>query len=309
MSNAEDGSKDTIQIVTSADSGFLRQLVTLLRSIEVSNAGDLPDVTVLTDADTARSTRLMPSQLTVNWVQVPDNLTDDVVMPSFLESSSLWRVSLDTLVASELDRVIYLDADMVVRHRLRPLWEFDLESAVIGAVRDPLVPWFGAPKGPPWRDLDVDPASPYFNAGMMLIDVSSWRRDEVSNKTIEVLRKAPLPYADQCALNTVLIDRWAQLPPTFNVQGAHLMPGLGFGPVIESADALKQALADPAIVHFNTSNFGRPWLAGCTHPFRDEWYATLDETEFAHWRPRPAPLPDRVFRRVKRAASTLITGT
>ena len=40
---------------------------------------------------------------------------------------------------------------------------------------------------------------------------------------------------------------------------------------------------DPWIVHYSTG--GKPWKFGCAHPWADEWFENLDQTEFRGWRP------------------------
>ena len=54
-------------------------------------------------------------------------------------------------------------------------------------------------------------------------------------------------------------------------------------------------------MHFTTAV--KAWSYGCTHPFRDEWFASLDQTPYRGWRPsRGAYLAGearRIGRRVK----------
>jgi lipopolysaccharide biosynthesis glycosyltransferase len=297
-----------IHLVTAADHRFMRPLAALLKSIERSNPDDDLSVSVLTGPAEAASGGPLDSGLDVRWVGVPEDMTLGIEMPSFLENSSLWRLFLAELLPPALERVIFLDADMIVRRPLRPLWNVDFEGGTVAAVRDPLVPWFGAPNGPPWEELGVAPDRPYFNAGAMLVDLSAWRDGEVGQRCLMILRDRALPYGDQCALNAVLADSWRPLPPCWNVQAGHLWGRGGFAPIIESGAELNEAISNPSIVHFNTSPFGRPWLHGCTHPYRDEWFAALDETEFAGWRPHPDPMAPRVARRLRLATATLLRG-
>jgi len=305
--------RSQIHIVTSADSRFLRPLAVLLRSIERSNPDDAPAVTVLTDAAGARDGVEITSGLDVGWIGVPEGLGSDIELPSYLAAASLWRLAIPQLLPADLERVIYVDADTLVLKPLRPLWETDLGHCTVGAVRDPVVSWFGSPSGPPWDELGVSADSPYFNAGVMLIDLTAVRRDEVGERCMTRLRGQRLPHADQCALNVALVDAWHRLPPTWNLQCGHFETGGKVVSNIEPRADLQAAISSPSIVHFNTRAYGRPWLDGCTHPFLDAWLSTLDETTYIGWRPEAKVVPRRVlhravWHRLRGAASVLVRG-
>ena len=70
--------------------------------------------------------------------------------------------------SSDLDRVIYLDADTIVLTSLRDLWEESLGTSPVAAVRDIGFPYFAGVL--PWRALGLPPGAPYFNL------VFSWSR-------------------------------------------------------------------------------------------------------------------------------------
>jgi lipopolysaccharide biosynthesis glycosyltransferase len=87
------------------------------------------------------------------------------------------KLVLASLLPQDLTRVLYLDADTIVRKSLWPLWgERTAEHAVIRAVQD-----FGSPAGDhfrrdarfveAWAGSDYS----YFNAGMMIVELEAWR--------------------------------------------------------------------------------------------------------------------------------------
>lgn len=107
-----------------------------------------------------------------------------------------------------VERVLYLDADVLIRDDLGALWNTDLNGKPIGTVRD-----VGFPMG--HDDME---RSPYFNAGVLLMDLAHIRG------TVNVLRTAAeafldAKYADQDALNTHFRDAWHPLPMKWNAQG------------------------------------------------------------------------------------------
>jgi lipopolysaccharide biosynthesis glycosyltransferase len=299
---------EQIHVVTSADDNFVLPLAAALRSLALAHVEDPVLVHVMTDSIDTIDRQSLSKLVDTEWIDVPAGIATGVRLPSYLGESSAWRLFLADLLPSELNRVIYLDADVLVRRSLRAMWELDLLGNVVGAVRDPIIPWFGAPLGPPWEKLGVAAGAPYFNTGVMLIDLNQWRAANVGRSALDLLHEVQLPHGDQCALNTTLTGSLLRLPPTWNVQAGHLQERKPMAWIVEPAHELAEAMADPNVVHFNTSSFGRPWFSGCTHPFASAWLDALHSAPaWSDAKPRPAPRrPWKV--RLRRAASTLLRG-
>jgi lipopolysaccharide biosynthesis glycosyltransferase len=140
------------------------------------------------------------------------------------------RLLLDELVPAESDRVVYLDADVLVRRSLADLVASDLAGCIIGAV-----PAWGASidGNPPSVGLDesrdgsyaesaparfgIPPAVLLFNSGVMVVDRERWRAERVAVRLAEVA--ASVRRADQGLLNLVLWDRWMPLDVRWNGKG------------------------------------------------------------------------------------------
>lgn len=99
-------------------------------------------------------------------------------------------------VLTDLERVIYLDTDMVVNASLTPLWQTPLEGNFIGACEDSLV--FYHRRVNAESVLFGKQGERYFNAGMMLMDLKLMRQYSTSF------------YSAQLALDTA---DYAPLPP------------------------------------------------------------------------------------------------
>lgn len=160
----------------------------------------------------------------------------------------------DVLPDSE-HRVLFLDADVLVLDDLTPLWRTDLAGAPLAAVPDMAIPLVSSPRGlRDRRALGIPDAAPYFNAGVMLMDLAAWRTEAVAARAIDYLRRAAsVDFLHQEALNAVLWDRWRPLDARWN-----LISGLSgrFG----------HDLVDrPAIVHY--AGYFKPWLVPVGGPF------------------------------------------
>jgi len=269
-----------------ADSNFAMQLAVALRSLAAHHPEGCR-VFVMHDAIDdelrARIVRGLPAAAEVAWLAVRSPEIQAAHRPDFLPPASLFRLTMPSLLPDSVDRLVYLDADTVVRSSLAPLFATDLVNNFCGAVHDPLVPWAGAPMGLPWRELEVDPSTPYFNAGVLVVSLERWRADDVEARSLALLQRHQLRWADQCALNAVIGAQWAAVPPVWNLQSGHLITQ-SLAWVVESVDEMDAALADPAVVHYTNTRY-RPWQWRCDHPFRADWTRTLQQTDWAGWTP------------------------
>jgi lipopolysaccharide biosynthesis glycosyltransferase len=128
------------------------------------------------------------------------------------------RLLIDRLVGPDVDRVLYLDCDVLVWDDVATLFETDLGAYPIAAVRDTLGAFIA--RG---RDLRVnadlfDTADSYFNAGVVLIDVARWREADIVGRMEQFLAQGVMQriYYDQDLLNLVFKNRWLALPWRWN---------------------------------------------------------------------------------------------
>ncbi|MCD9622794.1 glycosyltransferase family 8 protein [Rhabdothermincola salaria] len=306
------GGGQGIHVVTAADEAFVAPLAVLLQSLADTADDQGVEVTVLTsEVDPVEPQALLAPRsaprLEVRPLPVPDAAVDGVHLPRYLGRPSAWRLLMGSLLPPEVGRVIYLDADTMVRRSLSDLADVDLGGTTLAAVRDPVLPWFGAPGAIAWDELGLDPATPYFNSGVLVIDLDRWRTDHVGERALDLVRRHRLSYGDQCGLNLTLDGAWTPLPPCWNVQAGHLGRRDTLGWVAEPADELEAARTDPALVHFNESHFGRPWAAISTHPYVAEWLDVLASSGLTEWAPPPPPRR-RPPGRFRRAAGVLRHG-
>ncbi|ESK95639.1 glycosyl transferase family 8 [Moniliophthora roreri MCA 2997] len=194
-------------------------------------------------------------------------------------NTTIWA-KLDLCHVLPVERVLYLDADLLIRSSLKPLWEMDLEGKTLGAALD-----VGHPVG--HGDLH---GKPYFNAGVMLLDLAKARLSLKSLKEVGRAMKDSL-FKDQDTLN-VHFTEWKEVSLVWNAQG------LGTYANYPSDDRrilnLKE-MAEPNIVHFTGPVHPplpealnpyvqpptcKPWgyLEASGHPFRREWWQVLERT-------------------------------
>ncbi len=187
---------------------------------------------------------------------------------------SWMRVALPDALP-DVERVIYLDADTLVRHSLLPLWN-SLDGAPIAAVANVTEPAMY----PHLESLGLADPRDYFNAGVLVIDLGGWRDEGVTDGLMRFATSRPLPWYDQDALNVVFAGRWQRLHPRWNAMNS-LWGWAHHAKRIFAEDALAAARADPAVLHFEGPAFVKPWHYLSRHPFRFEYQAALGRTAWA----------------------------
>jgi lipopolysaccharide biosynthesis glycosyltransferase len=312
--SSADGSNGTapLAICCSIDAGFAMQLAVCLRSLFHHHDVASLEVHVLTAGVDDRSWRSilhgLPPGARVRRHPVDPARVGAVQTPPRLPRAAFVRLLMGSVLPPALGRVLYLDADVMCRTPLHALWATDLGGHAIGAVADARTPWLGSPYGdfvePRWRQLGLAPDNPYFNSGVMLIDLNAWRAGGFEQTALRLCQRHLFANGDQEGVLGACGGRWQRLHPRWNMLPAHFNNGRNYGWVFEGEARMREALAAPGIVHFTRGL--RPWVFSfkSRHPHGDEWLALLEGTSWRGWRPRPRPM-----RGLLRALDRAVRGT
>ena len=92
------------------------------------------------------------------------------------------RLDLDLLLPQEIGYVLYIDADIVAVRDVSPLLSLDMENQVMGAVLDEALPQMGYAVPEACLQWKLDMAAPYFNSGVLWINLKRWREEQITQK-------------------------------------------------------------------------------------------------------------------------------
>ena len=142
------------------------------------------------------------------------NVSSDLNGYSFEDkmNKELWHISQETFYRFLIpdlfvgyDKIIYLDADLIVQDDLAKLYYVKLGKNLLGGCYNPH-----------WDEmyrmmenvLKIDPLS-YINAGVLLINAKAWREEEIKGKCFQALSEygTSIKYQDQDILNIVCQHR------------------------------------------------------------------------------------------------------
>lgn len=269
-----------MNIVYASDDNFAEIMGVSMLSLFENNKDELEIVVYILDDDIKEKNKLNIDVLveqygrTVQYVplkQLKSKLSKMSQQRGSLSTFS--RLFLTQLLPQECERVLYIDCDTIIRHSLKTFYSMEFEGNIACGVMDCISKQHRARVG-----LLEDAI--YINAGVMLIDLYSWRAQHIEEKIETIIKKfnGRVPYADQGIVNLALQDRIKCVHPRYN--GISVYTAFSFNDLLEyrqpsaclSSIEIEEAKGDPVIAHFVTLFcMSRPWIKHSKGPFFDEW--------------------------------------
>lgn len=186
-----------------------------------------------------------------------------------------------------LDKILYLDSDIVVVGSLKGLWETDLSEVYMGVVETTYA------KGK--TALGIDKDFPFFNDGMALVNVNYCRENNLINKAIELINQfnGNPPVLSEGVLNKICGEKVRYVSLRYNLISGNLYFGLRdldylFEQLHYDKEDLRESCLNPVAVHYIAGFYNRPWCKKCTHPYK-EYY--LKYKAISVW--KDSPLQDK----------------
>lgn len=276
--------REAITVVCTADEGYAMPLAACLASavyfldpatrlhVFVIDAGMAP----ATRAKLQRSlTGSNGERVSLTFVAIPaDDRIRRYVGHLHLNWTALTKLLIPELLP-HVDKAIWLDGDMIVCADLTALWRTDMRGHAMLAVQESTV-GKTVPFAP---DYGVSLDTPYFNAGLIVLDLVALRRLGFTPRARQFLEDHPgLPYLDQDVFNVVGAGHWLPLDPLWNFVVAA-------EPLSLDAVARARARPHPYIVHYASSPKPWVWFYGYDRPYQSYFFHALALTEWRGWLP------------------------
>lgn len=219
---------------------------------------------------------------------------------------------------SDVDRVLYLDADILACRDVTPVYDTDLGGRPLGAPVWQIVGSYEREMGGLLRGFCErmglpEDGLPYFYSSQLVMDLALMRRERIGELLIKTAREASpaaLAWPDQDVLNKALRGRIAVLPCDCNVIplfAESVLRGSSppAGPRVYGDEELKRAWIDPMMIHFAAR---KPNALRGSQDVYDEQFFTLWKQ--SPWRGRIPYVPEGIRElasRTPRLAACLMT--
>ena len=211
---------------------------------------------------------------------------------SFITIEAYYRLFLMNVLPRTIDKVIYLDSDIVICNSIRELWDMDISDVAVGAVPDCF-----------HQDIHETNRIGYevglgiFNSGVLLINLKYWREHDVMKEFVAYAKEAKdhLKYHDQDVLNYVFRHCKKELPIRFNLQTIHMYYDRFRYLHFHLIEDVKEAFINPVVIHYTGPE--KPWYSNAYHPLKAYFNKYRQLTP---WKDAPlAPLHIPIKRRLR----------
>ena len=266
-----------INIVCATDDKYVPYCGVMLTSLFENNKDGNVDVYIMIDKPLQERNREKFAELANRY---GTNISYCVVDKQFLENFPLkgdgvdhwsivtyYRLYAAELLPETVDKVLYLDCDIIVDDSLRELFDMDWDGIAAGVVPDMCTEWTGY-----YERLGYDRSKGYFNAGVMLMNLDYWRKHGTGQQCLDWLADNydKVFNNDQDVLNVVLADKKKTLPITYNYQIQLRMPYF-FNTFSKGLKEEVLKTRHPVIIHYAAEL--KPWMAYYySYPFNDVWH-------------------------------------
>lgn len=214
----------------------------------------------------------------IAFLKVQEDNFKNVFVSGGLTKAAYLRLSLTDIVPHEINKILYLDCDLLILDDIRKIWDFDLQDKALAAVEDFGVLSSASKCREKKEHLGWNREYSYFNSGVMLINLKKWRKFNYTQKLLKLIENNKFRHHDQDALNFLFMKDWAKLnlrwniiPPVFNM----ILTVLFDSKMRKEAIS---ALNNPAIIHY--AGGYKPWEYPEYKCFNAKYYEYLMLTEY-----------------------------
>jgi len=168
-----------------------------------------------------------------------------------LTKAAYYRILLPEILSPDIDKVLYLDCDIIVLGNVKELYEIELHNFALAACQD-ASPYTNLHR----RQLGLDLKGKAFCSGLMIINLDYWRKTGAEEKLIEYSKRErdKVYLHDQDSLNYVFKNQWYALPYKWGVSPLSIA-------VLDNSqkyfDYIEYAF-EPGIIHYASP--AKPWF-------------------------------------------------
>lgn len=188
---------------------------------------------------------------------------EEYPISNHISYSTYYRFLIPKFIDKTVEKVLYIDSDLLVVGSLREILDLDLKDNYIAAGLDEYCSEIAKVV------LEMPNEYSYFNAGVMLLNIKKIVQDNIFEKAVEFMLNNldKIKWHDQDALNAVIDNKLIVLNKKWNLNSFYFN--------VEKIDYKK---CDCRIVHFTGPL--KPWDRALVHPMKKYYFKYLKNTLF-----------------------------
>ena len=195
----------------------------------------------------------------------------------YISQAALFTLQLPNLLP-DIDRLIYVDCDLVVVTSLGELWKTDIGDAIIGAVAD-----YNSDLLEKQKSIGCE-GFVYINSGAFIFNLALARKSNTVTAFLETAAdlKERATLLDQDVINAAIKGKIFILPLKWNISTGYFKRKYEMQHY--SDEEITEAVRYPGIVHFSGKK--KPWSwCRCRHAFWFEYFNAIKGTPWrkAYW--------------------------
>ncbi len=269
-----------MNILVALNSGYVKPLCTMLKSLVDSNYGTVIDLYVAYSSLTEIDFKLIKAALSgsfssVHRIKLEDELFEKAPKKKRISKETYYRIFAPIYLPRSVERILYIDPDTIILNSLNHFYSADFgDSLIIGAKH-----FDGAIDSWNRGRLGIKHSEKYINAGIMLLNIKEMRKCFDDKKIFNLIkyRSSILFLADQDLIN-IIYDGKIKTMSEYKIN----LDERSFKRLLKRCtleECLEFVAANTLIVHYNGKN--KPWndaYSGYLKQFYDEYAESRGET-------------------------------
>lgn len=260
--------KNDIHIAFCANNDYIKYIIVAIKSILECHIGTEITIHVLSDyISKYNKKRLRCTFNNYNKSNLAIHIVDDTSLKGLKDTWSIYtwyRVLLPNILPTNIHRILYLDADVIVKDNLQELFLLNMENKAIAGTID--IETFNIKT---FERCGYEQEKRYICAGVMLMNLDFWRKHNLTEQIIEWgrINNDRIKFPDQDTINFLCRNDKVILPLRYGIQSAFFTNDQFYQEPL--AKELSDSINKPAIIHYAGC---APWIKELsTHLLTHEW--------------------------------------
>ena len=260
-----------MNILVTLNSGYVPQLIVMLKSLSESNKDEKIKVYVAHSSLEKKvfqeiEEALKDNNIEIINVKLEESLIQDVPITDRYPKEMYYRIFAAHYLPKDLDRILYLDPDIIIINPLKELYNIDFKDSYFAAASHVKK---GIQKINKVR-LDMEEDSLYINSGVIMMNLKLLRKEQNLSEVLSYIEehKNMLWLPDQDVISALYGSKVRALDPLIYNLSDRYLALYNINPLnINSKKDLEWVRKNTVIIHY----------CGRNKPWRDNYIGILNE--------------------------------